>query len=121
MARRRQKTERNVRFYRFYEKLNFVRCPSDSQSDSNKKIRRFLPSPRSFSSRHLNYLNTPCNEHRLELFFFFFSKCKVLKISVHIGKRLVEVFVWSVALYRSESWVIYTAEERYLESFKMRC
>jgi len=43
----------------------------------------------------------------------------VKKMSIHVRKRFVKVFVWSVALYGSETWVINKAEGRYLESFAM--
>jgi hypothetical protein len=41
------------------------------------------------------------------------------KMSIHIRKRLVKVFVWSVALYGLVSWMINKVGERYLENFEM--
>jgi len=36
-------------------------------------------------------------------------------------KRLIKVYLWSIGLYRWESWVLNKVEQKFLESFEMWC
>ncbi|XP_050431417.1 uncharacterized protein LOC126839986 [Adelges cooleyi] len=54
----------------------------------------------------------------------FIKKKKILvsqKISREIKKTFLRTFVWSVALYGCETWVINEKEKRSLEAFEMWC
>ena len=42
-------------------------------------------------------------------------------MSIRVRKRFIKVYVWSVALYGCETWIINKAEQRSLESFEMWC
>ncbi|KAL4149828.1 hypothetical protein QTP88_003684 [Uroleucon formosanum] len=42
-------------------------------------------------------------------------------MSIRVKKRLIKVYVWSVALYGCETWVLNKAEQKFLESFEMWC
>ncbi|KAL4092401.1 hypothetical protein QTP88_026904 [Uroleucon formosanum] len=41
--------------------------------------------------------------------------------SIRVRKRFIKVYVWSVAQYGCETWVLNKAEQRTLESFEMWC
>ena len=38
-----------------------------------------------------------------------------------LKKKLVRCYVWSIALYGSETWILTKLEQKYLESFEMWC
>jgi hypothetical protein len=40
---------------------------------------------------------------------------------IELRKKLVRCYVWSIALYGSETWTLRKLEQRYLESFEMWC
>ena len=40
-------------------------------------------------------------------------------LSLHVKKRMVKAFVWSVALYGSETWTLQKEDIRRLEAFEM--
>jgi len=42
-------------------------------------------------------------------------------ISISVKKQLIKVYVWSIALYGFESWVLNKAEQKFFESFEMWC
>jgi hypothetical protein len=37
------------------------------------------------------------------------------------GKLLVQCYIWSVALYGAETWVLWKVDQKYLESFETWC
>jgi len=39
--------------------------------------------------------------------------------SLHLRKRMVKVFVWSVVLYGSETWTLQKEDIRQIEAFEM--
>jgi hypothetical protein len=41
------------------------------------------------------------------------------KLNVELMKKLVRCYVWSIALYGSETWTLRKLERKYLESFEM--
>ena len=41
------------------------------------------------------------------------------KLNIELRKRLVRCYVWSIALYGSETWMVRKLEQKYLESFEM--
>ena len=43
------------------------------------------------------------------------------KLNIELRKKLVRYFVWSIALYDSETWTLKKLEWKYLESFEMWC
>jgi hypothetical protein len=43
------------------------------------------------------------------------------KLNIDLKKKLVRYYVWSIALYGSETWTIRKLERKYLESFEMWC
>jgi len=42
-------------------------------------------------------------------------------MSIRVRKRFIKVYVWSVALYGCETWILNKAEQQTLESFEMWC
>jgi hypothetical protein len=40
------------------------------------------------------------------------------KLNIELRKKLVICYVWSIALYGSETWTLRKLERKYLESFK---
>ena len=53
-----------------------------------------------------------------------FNKTKTLftsKLDLNLMKKLVKCYIWSMALYGAESWALRAADQKYLESFEMRC
>ena len=43
------------------------------------------------------------------------------KLNIELKKKLVRCYVWSIALYGSETWTQRKLERKYLESFEMWC
>ena len=43
------------------------------------------------------------------------------KLNIELMKKLVRSYVWSIALYSSETWTIIKLEWIYLESFEIWC
>jgi len=53
-----------------------------------------------------------------------FNKKKTLFISIldlHLRKKLVKCYIWSMALYGAATLTLRTADQKYLESFEMWC
>ena len=53
-----------------------------------------------------------------------FNKKKTLftrKFDLNLRKKLVKCHIWSMALYGAETWMLRTADQKYLESFEMWC
>ena len=53
-----------------------------------------------------------------------FNKKKTLftsKLDLHLRKKLVKCYIWSMALYGAETWTLRAADQKYLESFEMWC
>jgi len=36
-----------------------------------------------------------------------------------LRKKLVKCYIWSMALYGAETWMLQAADQKYLESFEM--
>jgi predicted GNAT superfamily acetyltransferase len=43
------------------------------------------------------------------------------KLDLNLSKKLVKCYIWSVALYGSETWTLGKVDRKYLESFEMWC
>ena len=43
------------------------------------------------------------------------------KLNTELREELVRGYVWSIALYGSETWTLRKLEQKYLESFEMWC
>jgi hypothetical protein len=51
-----------------------------------------------------------------------FNKKKALftsKLDLNLKKKLVECYIWSIALYGAETWTLRAADQKYLESFEI--
>ena len=43
------------------------------------------------------------------------------RLNTEMKKKLVRCYIWSIALYGSETWTLRKLEKKYLESFEMWC
>jgi hypothetical protein len=43
------------------------------------------------------------------------------KLDLNLRKKLVKCYIWSMALYGAETWTLWAADGKYLESFEMWC
>ena len=43
------------------------------------------------------------------------------KLNIELKKKLVRCYVWSIALYGSETWTLRKLKRKYLESFELCC
>jgi hypothetical protein len=53
-----------------------------------------------------------------------FNKKKTLstsKLDLNLRKKLVKCYIWNVALYCAETWMLRAADQKYLESSEMLC
>ena len=53
-----------------------------------------------------------------------FNKKSALFIStldLELRKKLVKCYIWSIALYGAETWMLRAVDQKHLESFKMWC
>ena len=53
-----------------------------------------------------------------------FSKKKTLftsKLDLNLRKKLTKCYIWSMALYGAETWMLRAADQKYLENFEMWC
>jgi len=53
-----------------------------------------------------------------------FNKKKALLTStldLELGKKLVKCYIWSIALYGAETWMLRAVDQKHLESFEMWC
>jgi hypothetical protein len=53
-----------------------------------------------------------------------FNKKKNLftsKLDLNLRKKLVKCYIWSLALYGAETWILRKVYQKYLESFEMWC
>jgi len=53
-----------------------------------------------------------------------FNKKKTLftsTLDLELGKKLVKCYVWSIALYGAETWMLQVVDQKHLESFEMWC
>jgi hypothetical protein len=53
-----------------------------------------------------------------------FKKKKTLftnKLDLHLRKKLVKCYIWSIALYGAETWTLRKLDHKHLESFEMWC
>jgi len=42
-------------------------------------------------------------------------------LDLKLRKKLVKCYIWSIALYGTETWTLWTADQKHLESFEMWC
>jgi len=42
-------------------------------------------------------------------------------LDLELRKKLVKCYIWSIALYGSETWTLRTVDKKHLESFEMWC
>jgi hypothetical protein len=42
-------------------------------------------------------------------------------LDLELRKKLVKLYVWSIALYGAENWTIRAVDQKYLKSFEMWC
>jgi hypothetical protein len=35
-------------------------------------------------------------------------------LDLHLRKKLVQLYIWSIALYRSETWTLWKVDQKYL-------
>jgi hypothetical protein len=53
-----------------------------------------------------------------------FNKKKALftsKLDFNLKKKLVKCYIWSIALYGAETWILQKVYQKRPERFKMRC
>jgi len=53
-----------------------------------------------------------------------FNKMKNLFTStmdLNLRKKLVKCYIWSMALYGAETWMLLAVDQKHLESFEMGC
>jgi hypothetical protein len=53
-----------------------------------------------------------------------FNKKKALftsKLDLNLRNKLVNCYIWSIALYGAETWTLRKVDQKYLESFEMWC
>jgi len=43
------------------------------------------------------------------------------KLDLNLRKKLVKCYIWSMALYGAETWMLWAADQKYLGSFEMWC
>ena len=43
------------------------------------------------------------------------------KLDLNLKKKLIKCYIWSMALYGVESWMLRAADQKHLESFEMWC
>jgi hypothetical protein len=43
------------------------------------------------------------------------------KLDLNLRKKLVNCYIWSIALYGAETWTLRKVDLKYLESFEMWC
>jgi hypothetical protein len=43
------------------------------------------------------------------------------KLDLYLRKKLLKCYIWSIALYDAETWTLWKVDQKYLESFEMRC
>jgi len=42
-------------------------------------------------------------------------------LDLELRKKLVKCYIWSVALYGAETWMLQTVDQKHLESYEMWC
>jgi hypothetical protein len=42
-------------------------------------------------------------------------------LDLNLRKKLIKCYIWSMSLYRAETWTLRAADQKYLESFEMWC
>ena len=42
-------------------------------------------------------------------------------LDLNLRKKLVKWYIWSMALYGPETWMLWAADQKYLERFEMWC
>jgi hypothetical protein len=42
-------------------------------------------------------------------------------MDLELSKKLVKCYIWSIALYGAETWMLWAVDQKHLESFEMWC
>jgi hypothetical protein len=53
-----------------------------------------------------------------------FNKKRILftsTLEMELRKKLLKCYVWSIALYGAETWMLRAVDQKHLESFEMSC
>ena len=53
----------------------------------------------------------------------FVDQCNLFtsKLDLNLRKKLVECYIWNIALCGAETWTLQTVDQKYLESSEMWC
>jgi hypothetical protein len=43
------------------------------------------------------------------------------KMDLELRKKLVKLYIWSIALYGAENWTLRVADQKHFQSFEMWC
>ena len=43
------------------------------------------------------------------------------KLDIYVRNKVVKWYIWSIALYDDESWILWKLDQKYVESFEMWC
>jgi len=77
------------------------------------------------SSMLTNYGTCTCEiKSKIVMAKAAFNKKKTLftsKLNLNLRKKLVKCYIWSMALYGAETWTLWAAGQKYLESFEIWC
>jgi hypothetical protein len=52
------------------------------------------------------------------------NKKKILftsKLELNLRNKLIKCYIWSIALYGAETWILRKVDQKYLENFEMLC
>jgi hypothetical protein len=53
-----------------------------------------------------------------------FNKKRTLftsKMDLELRKKIIKCYIWSIALYGTETWMLQVEDQKHLESFEMSC
>jgi len=67
----------------------------------------------------LKKMKTFCEQSKIIYFVKTESICSTLDLKLR--KKLVKCYIWSIAFYGAETWTLWTADQKHLESFEMWC
>jgi hypothetical protein len=69
-------------------------------------------------------INKITNKFRIAMEKAAFNKKRTLftsTLDLKLRKKLVKCYIWSIALYGSETWMLRAVDQKHLESFEMWC
>jgi regulator of sirC expression with transglutaminase-like and TPR domain len=44
----------------------------------------------------------------------------IRNLEINLRKKLMECYIWSIALHVAENWALWKVDRKYLESFEMK-